>query len=151
MRLPLAVVVVLAAVTVARGAPLFLSILPAGEDGLVPATPPSGPRPNHQTDQLAPYRDLIPAAPGLTTADLLRFFKDATIDVPAVSERVEAPRPGVSISRDAFGVAHVVGATRGDVFFGAGYATAEDRLFLADALRHIGRGRFSEFAGGLAC
>ena len=32
--------------------------------------------------------------------------------------------------------------------FGIGYATGEDRLFLADALRHAGRGDLSSFAGG---
>jgi len=133
----------------AVGEPLFLSILPAGQDGLVPMQPPVPARPDHKFDQLAMYRDLILAAPGLEDADLLRFFKDASIAPPAVPERVETPRAGVTISRDAFGVPHIVGTTRADVFFGAGYVTAEDRLFLSDALRHIGRGRFSEFAGSL--
>ena len=32
--------------------------------------------------------------------------------------------------------------------FGAGYATAEDRLFFIDALRHAGRAQLSSFAGG---
>jgi len=102
----------------------------------------------HAFDQLGMYRDLILAAPGLTDADLRTYFKDATIGTPAAFESVVEPRPGVTIVRDAFGVPHVSGATREDVFFGAGYATARDRLFVADALRHIGRGRFSEFAGG---
>src|SRR5438132_13773603 len=31
--------------------------------------------------------------------------------------------------------------------FGAGYVTAEDRLFEMDVLRHVGRGRLSEFLG----
>src|SRR2546428_2882851 len=126
----------------------FLNILPPGQDGLVPETGTTGP---HVRDQVAMYADLILAAPGLTQDDLLRLYKDAGIAAPATPERVEHPRTGVTIARDAFGVPHVMGETRGDVFFGAGYATAEDRLFLADALRHIGRGRFSEFAGALAC
>jgi hypothetical protein len=151
MRPLLAVIVIVATVTGTRAEPLFLNILPAGQDGLTPVAPPPQPRPDHHTDQLALYRDLIPAAPLAAESDLVRFFKVATIDTPATPERVETPRAGVTISRDGFGVPHVVGATRGDVYFGAGYATAEDRLFLADALRHIGRGRFTQFAGGLAC
>ncbi|MCA1672933.1 MAG: penicillin acylase family protein, partial [Actinobacteria bacterium] len=31
--------------------------------------------------------------------------------------------------------------------FGAGYVSAEDRLFMMDTLRHVGRGRLSEFLG----
>ena len=136
------------AATPVRAQPLFLSIMPAGQDGLVPiGTLEAGP---HAFDQLEMYKDLVTAAPGLTDdADLLRFFKDATIGAPAAPESTVAPRPGVIIALDAFGVPHVSGATREDVFFGAGYATARDRLFVADALRHIGRGRFSEFAGGV--
>ena len=34
--------------------------------------------------------------------------------------------------------------------FGAGYAGAEDRLFFMDALRNVGRGTLSTFAGGAA-
>jgi acyl-homoserine lactone acylase PvdQ len=127
-------------------APLFLSILPPGQDGLVPQSGSPGP---HVGDQIAPYRDLIPAAPLRKEADLLRFFHDASIPPPATPERVEQPRAGVTISRDAAGVPHVQGATRGDVLFGAGYVTAEDRLFLTDVFRHVGRGRLSEFLGGV--
>ena len=32
--------------------------------------------------------------------------------------------------------------------FGLGYVAAEDRLFFMDALRHVGRGELSSFAGG---
>jgi len=119
----------LVAFTTPGAAPLFLDILPAGQNGLVPASTLAAGA--HATDQLPMYRDLILAAPGLGDADLARFFKDASIDAPAVPERVETPRTGVTIARDAFGVPHVMGATRADVFFGAGYVTAEDRLFLA--------------------
>src|SRR5207244_6705174 len=39
-------------------------------------------------------------------------------------------------------------STRGGVTFGAGYAGAEDRLFLMDVLRHTARAELSSFAGG---
>ena len=38
--------------------------------------------------------------------------------------------------------------TRSDTIFCAGYASAEDRLFFMDVLRHAGRGQLSGFAGG---
>jgi acyl-homoserine lactone acylase PvdQ len=147
LSFPAIVVAIVLAAAPVRAQPLFLNILPAGQDGLVPAsTFEAGP---HAFDQLAMYRNLIVAAPDLTDADLTTYFKDATIGTPAAPESVVEPRPGVTIARDGFGVPHVRGATRADVFFGAGYATARDRLFVADALRHIGRGRMSEFAGGV--
>ncbi|MCA1689321.1 MAG: penicillin acylase family protein, partial [Actinobacteria bacterium] len=49
-----------------------------------------------------------------------------------------------------FGVPHIYGSTRAGTEFGAGYASAEDRLFLMDALRHAGRGQLAGFAGGSA-
>lgn len=51
------------------------------------------------------------------------------------------------IGRDDFGVPHIYGDSRQSVFFGTGYATAEDRMFLIDVVRHIGRGRMSDFLG----
>jgi len=127
--------------------PSFMSILPPGQDGFVPSSG-GGPGP-HAGDQTAMYDSLTRAVPGITNADLLTYFKDATVAAPAMPESVVQPRAGVTIARDEFGVPHVTGDTREDVFFGAGYATAQDRLFFADLLRHMGRGRLSEFVGGV--
>ena len=41
----------------------------------------------------------------------------------------------------------MVGKTRADTLFGAGYVQAEDRLFEMDVLRHLGRADLSEFVG----
>ena len=54
----------------------------------------------------------------------------------------------VTIVRDEFGVPHIYGETRLGAMFGAGYASAEDRLFFMDVLRHAGRGKLSSFVGG---
>src|SRR5262249_20049963 len=63
--------------------------------------------------------------------------------------RVYSPTAGVTVVRDAsFGVPHIFGETRYATMFAAGYTGAEDRLFLMDVLRHLGRGRLSEFLGG---
>jgi acyl-homoserine lactone acylase PvdQ len=131
----------------------FLNIVPPGQNGLANSADAArfestGQRPAHFDDQLAMYGDLVYAAPGLTDAQLLTYFKDAGFRVAAADiERTETPRAGVTIERDRFGVPHVMGETRSDVMFGAGYVTAEDRLFLTDVLRHVGRGRMSEFLG----
>ncbi|HEU4706545.1 MAG TPA: penicillin acylase family protein [Solirubrobacterales bacterium] len=65
------------------------------------------------------------------------------------AESTIEPRPGVTIVRDkAFGVPHVYGDTRTDLMFGAGFAGAQDRLFLMDVLRHTGRAELASFLGG---
>jgi acyl-homoserine lactone acylase PvdQ len=146
-------VAVLAGPARAQTPPPFLNILPPGQNGRVNATDAvlfglNGTRPLHFDDQLAMYGNLVYAVPGLTDAELLTYFKDARFGVdPGDVERTETPRPGVTILRDQFGVPHIQGVTQGDVAFGAGYATAEDRLFFTDVLRHVGRGRMSEFLG----
>ena len=109
----------------------------------------SGDHPSHTQDQLAAYVNLAYATPGLKRSELPSFYKDATFGVkPGKVESTESPSNDVTIVRDDFGVPHIYGATRGGAMFGEGYATAEDRLFFMDALRHAGRAQLSSFAGG---
>jgi penicillin amidase len=58
-----------------------------------------------------------------------------------------SPMDGVRIYRDAFGVPLVYGDNGYDVWFGAGYAAATDRLFEIDAVRRTARGTLAELAG----
>ncbi len=109
------------------------------------------------------YANLVYATPGLQQSQILDYFKDGSFGVkPGDVERTETPNclvvvppsansphcDDVTIERDGFGVPHIYGADRAALMFGIGYATGEDRLFLADALRHAGRGDLSSFAGG---
>ncbi len=65
----------------------------------------------------------------------------------------ETPRPGVEICRTAEGVPVVfAGAEQNeqnqfDLWYGVGYAIAQDRLFLMDAVRRMGAGTFAELTG----
>jgi len=135
----------------------FRNVLPPGEHGTDNALQLgqyqlNGQLPPHYDDQLALYRDLVYASPNLTHEQIPTYFKDATFGVrPADVQSTEQPRTDVTIVRDrAYGVPHVYGTTRSGVTFGAGYAGAEDRLFLMDILRHTGRAELSSFAGGAA-
>jgi acyl-homoserine lactone acylase PvdQ len=133
----------------------FLNVLPPGENGLDNAAQlagfqASGTYPPHANDQLHLYTDLLYASPTLSHAQIGSYFKDATFGVktPDIGS-VEQPRSDVTIVRDgSYGIPHVYGTTRGGVMFGAGYAGAEDRLFLMDVLRHTGRAQLSSFIGG---
>jgi hypothetical protein len=136
------------------GAGGFRDILPAGENGLVNlggllAWELGKGRPAHSFDQYDPYENLLYNYKGLTYADLPKYFKDASFGVPPGQiASVENPRDDVAIVRDDLGVAHIYGATRAGAMFGAGYAAAEDKLFVMDLLRHAGRAELSSFAGG---
>ncbi len=130
-------------------------ILPPGENGNatladILANQALGTHPGHSTDQLAKYANLLTAYTGLSTDQLGQFYNDSSFGVPASQvESSESPRSDVTIVRDkATGVPHVTGTTRAGTMFGAGYAGAEDRLFLMDLLRHVGRGTLTSFAGG---
>ncbi len=133
----------------------FRNILPAGQNGhadaaQVAAFLSAGARPPHDNDQLAPYTDLLFASPALDANRLDDFFKDATFGVrEGEVEHTYSPRDDVTIQRDrGFGVPHIYGSSRDGAMFGAGYIGAEDRLFLMDVLRHVGRAELSSFVGG---
>ncbi|MGZ6691604.1 MAG: penicillin acylase family protein, partial [Solirubrobacteraceae bacterium] len=133
----------------------FRNILPPGTNGLVNAPQlalweSAKQRPPHNDDQLQMYAGLATAAPHIAPSQIPNFFKDATFGVPAGEvASSESPEPGVTIERDkAFGVPHIYGDTRAELMFGIGYASAEDRLFFIDALRHAGEGDLAQFAGG---
>ncbi|WP_145906362.1 penicillin acylase family protein [Kitasatospora viridis] len=132
-------------------------ILPPGENGNatladILANKVFGTRPAHTDDQLGPYAALASGYPGLTDDQLDSFFNDASFGVPADQvASTTSPRPDVTIVRDkATGVPHITGTTRYGTEFGAGYAAAQDRLWVMDLFRHVGRGELSGFAGGAA-
>ncbi len=130
-------------------------MLPPGEAGVDNALALGqfqalGTIPPHFNDQQPLYDNLVYADPTLTDAQVPSYFKDATFGVrPGDVASVEHPEPGLSIERDAgYDVPHIYGDTRAEVMFGAGYAAAEDRLFLMDVLRHTARATLASFAGG---
>ena len=132
----------------------FMNILPSGQDGSLNGTEAIlaqlGTYPPHTQDQLSMYGNLVYNTEGLDEERLSDFFKDASFGVRADDiDRVYSPTANATIIRDkSFGVPHIFGQTRYATMFAQGYATAEDRLFLMDVLRHLGRARLSEFLGG---
>ncbi|MGW2952596.1 penicillin acylase family protein [Streptomyces eurythermus] len=132
-------------------------ILPPGENGgatlaQILLNQAFGTQPAHAGDQLGPYADLATGYKTLTDATVNTFFNDASFGVPAdqvASTEKPAGRADVTIVRDKkTGVPHITGTTRYGTEFGAGYAAAQDRLWLMDVFRHVGRGRLTGFAGG---
>src|ERR1043165_4394641 len=72
--------------------------------------------------------------------------------VPAATgaRSVGGLRHKVRIERDRWGVPHIHADNDRDLFFGFGYATAQDRLFQLDYLRRKARGRLAEILGAEA-
>jgi penicillin amidase len=58
-----------------------------------------------------------------------------------------SPLAGVQVYRDSYGVPIVYAGNVHDLYYGVGYAVAQDRLFLMDAVRRMGEGRMGELTG----
>ncbi|MCX5554815.1 penicillin acylase family protein [Streptomyces sp. NBC_00038] len=132
-------------------------ILPPGENGnatlaQILLNQVAGTQPAHAEDQLGPYANLASGYSTLTDAKINDFFNDSSFGVAA--DQVESTlnpggRTDVTIVRDKkTGVPHITGTTRYGTEYGAGYAAAQDRLWLMDVFRHMGRGQLTPFAGG---
>lgn len=124
----------------------FRSVLAQGQGATTTATDlalnlTTDATPKHFTSQLPLYRDLAVKWPGLEPRDLDTFFKPTDFGVtPGGVASTISPKAGVTIVRDErFGVPRVTGETRADVMWGAGYAQAQDRLFLMDVLRRTAK------------
>ncbi len=107
-------------------------------------------------NQLAMYENLVfsddyPTPGQLSDGDLVPgYFKDEPLLGETAFDSVQEVTDGTRaarIGRDNMGVPHIFGDGRADVLFGTGYATATDRMFAIDVLRHVGRGRMSDFLG----
>lgn len=125
----LALVVLLAPVGAAQaGIIRSEDVLPAGQSGFVGADGTGSP---HLYDQLP----------------LFLSFSYKPADLNGAGSAQEAPRPGVAIARDGYGVPSVTGTTEDDLWWGAGYAVAQDRLAELELFRRRGNGTLAEILG----
>ena len=131
-----------------------MSILPPGENGLanvadIAKFELTKQRPAASQDQLGKYQNLLYGYNSLTDSTLSNYYNDESFGVPTNGVvRTEAPTAGVTIYRDVHDIPHIYGTNDSTLAFGAGYAQAEDRLFLMDVLRHYGQGSLAQFLGG---
>ena len=131
-------------------------ILPPGENGNATTAQilwfkATGNRPANTDDQLGKYAGLVDGYTGLTNGTLGTFFNTSSFGVPAnqVSSTLNpGGRGDVTITRDQQDIPHIYGTTRSGAEYGAGYAAGQDRLWMMDVFRHVGRGELSSFAGG---
>src|SRR3954454_17041430 len=105
------------------------TILPPGQSGFVG---PDGQSP-HSQDQLSLFEKLI--------------FKPEPLGAGPGGSSPSEPRPGVTMRRDDFGVPAITATNESDLWWGAGYAVAQDRLGEMELLRRRGAGTLAEVLG----
>ena len=105
-------------------------IVPSGEYGSVPPPPQAA-------QQAEMYNALTPLFNHVTSEDLLADFKPDYLGSAAVGPfTIEtAPHPGVTIKIDPYDVPQIIGKTRDDVTWGAGWIEAQDRGTLMEEAR----------------
>src|SRR5690349_2114134 len=93
--------------------------------------------------------DSVCTAAGLSRSEFDSWWQtELKSRVPAASGKKSAKvGNSVRIERDEWGVPHIHAKSDEDLFFGFGYAMAQDRLFQLDFLRRKGSGRLSEILG----
>src|SRR5215208_4531493 len=97
------------------------SVLPLGQSGFVP--PEGQPANPHLTDQVSLFESFA--------------FKPAGFFQPG---QAQTPKPGVTITRDGYGVPSVQANSPGDAWYGVGYAVAQDRLVEHELFRRATTG-----------
>jgi Penicillin amidase len=116
------------------------NILPPGQFGGIPTTPNS-------TDQIPLYDSLTPLRGNVTVGDIQRLYKPEDFRPTGATRSEDAGRPGLTILRDSFDVPHIYGRTLADVWFGAGYVSAEDRGLLLALARGPARAAVDDIPG----
>ncbi len=89
------------------------------------------------------------AAAGMSRGDFGAWWAKETaarVPDPSGTRRAAVGRP-VRVERDAWGIPSIYADGDDDLFFGFGYAMAQDRLWQLDYLRRRGAGRLAEVFG----
>lgn len=84
---------------------------------------------------------------GVAVLALGYFFASRSLPVYSGTVETAGISAPLEIVRDTAGVPHVFGQTDEDIFFGLGYAHAQDRLWQMTMLRRTAQGRLSELFG----
>ena len=115
------------------------SVMPPGQSGFVSSPCLAA---SQQSDSSAE-----PCDPHLT--DQIPLYVDFKYKNSMLGQQgtEETPKAGVRIVRDSYGVPSVYGVTEDDMWWGAGYAIAQDRLFQIQAYSLATTGRLSEMLG----
>ncbi len=107
-----------------------VNVVPPGESGFIDASGTPSP---HVADQLGVY------AGGQ--------YKSLQFDTATGGGTHPGGNAAVTVARDAFGVPRVTATSERSLFYGVGYAMAQDRLFQMEVFRHVGHGTLAGLVG----
>lgn len=115
------------------------SALPPGESGLFPIGKQVAYASNQHPSDFGPHVD----------DQRLMYWRNQTKydNFGTPTGQPQVPKAGVKIYRGTSGVPIIYGHNGYDVWYGAGYAAATDRLFEMDAIRRLAEGRLGELTG----
>ncbi len=132
----------------------FHSVLAQGEGQTVNAVDlasyeAAGTVPSSFLSQNGLYSGVMPQAGNLTSSTLNKGYKDTSFgQMPGGVASTTTPVSGATIYRDAaYNMAHIYADTRAHLMYAAGYAQAQERLFLMDVLRRTAEGTLSGLLG----
>jgi penicillin G amidase len=117
------------------------SVMPPGQSGFVSSACLAENSANGTYDSCDPH--LIDQIPLFVDFK----YKNAMLGQPGAEQ---TPKAGVRITRDEYGVPSVYGDSEEDMWWGAGYAIAQDRLFQIEAFRRATTGTLAEILGKTA-
>ena len=83
----------------------------------------------------------------MTRNALLTVMLTQVVLITFSSTRAQTPKDSTLIIRDKWGIPHIVAGNERALFYGAGYAAAEDRLFQMVLARFSIQGRLAEVFG----
>ena len=115
------------------------SVLPPGESGNYTASAQAQYEADGNPNDFGPHVD--------DQRQMYWSFQRKSADFQPATGTPVQPAAGVRIYRDKWGVPLVYGDNGYDVWFGAGYAAATDRLFELDGVRRSAEGTLAELAG----
>jgi acyl-homoserine lactone acylase PvdQ len=118
------------------------SALPPGESGDFPISDQAAYEANGKPSDFGPHVD-----------DQRAMYWDnrtKSDDFAKPTGTPATPKSGVRIYRDSYDVPLIYGSNGYNVWYGAGYAAATDRLFEMDAIRRLAEGRLGELTGASA-
>ena len=84
---------------------------------------------------------------GLSSEQFEEWWSSQLADRVPSSQGVRTSSADAEILRDKWGIPHIYAERDEDLFFGYGYAMAQDRLWQLDYLRRKAMGRLSEVLG----
>jgi len=100
--------------------------------------------------KIAPLVKILQKLLATTLEPWIRYQSKKSLPTVSGNIHLKGLEQPVEINRDQYGMTRIQAKGRNDLFFGQGFAHAQDRLFQMEMHRRISLGRLSEMFGHAA-